>query len=397
MQRSTDRILTTHVGSLARPHSLLEIMREKEHDRPYDVDAYAAEVRRAVDDAVREQRECGIDVVTDGEMSKVSFVSYVERRLGGLEARPGTSMRPRSWQMEVDAFPDYYEQYFKKYSAAVAPLRVPVCTGPVTYQGHAELQTDIENLRAALERSPAVEAFMPSTSPAIIATNEHYASDDEFIEAVAEALREEWKAIVDAGFVLQIDDPWLIEMLTDDAHEPAERERMANAHIERINHALRGIDTDRVRLHTCYGLNHGPRVHDLPFGDVADFMLRIDAGAYSFEVANPRHMHEWRVWEDNKLPEGKILMPGLLSHATAFVEHPELIADWIETYARLVGRENVVASADCGYSSRATFQPEVPASVVWAKFRALAEGSRIASERLFGRHAAEAPVSLITP
>jgi 5-methyltetrahydropteroyltriglutamate--homocysteine methyltransferase len=383
VHRSTDRILTTHVGSLARPHALLELMREKEHDRPYDERAYDEQVRAAVLDSVAQQVDCGLDVVTDGEMSKVSFVSYIERRLAGLEARPGTSMRPRSWQLEVDAFPEYYEAYFQKYSQAVAPLSVPVCTGPVSYAGHDALATDIENLRAALERTPAVEAFLPSTSPAIIARNEHYASDDEFLEAVAEALREEWLGIVDAGFLLQLDDPWLIEMLTDDTLEPADRQRAAEAHIERINHALRGIPEDRVRMHTCYGLNHGPRVHDLPLADVVGYMLKVDAGAYSFEVANPRHQHEWRLWEDVELAEGKLLIPGFLSHATAFVEHPELIADGIETYARLVGRENVIAGADCGYSSRASFAPEVHPSVVWAKFRALSEGARIASERLF--------------
>jgi 5-methyltetrahydropteroyltriglutamate--homocysteine methyltransferase len=381
--RSNEQIVTTHVGSLARPHALLELMREKENDRPYDEAAYDEQVTAAVADVVRQQRAAGIDVVTDGEMSKVSFVSYIERRLGGLEARPGTSTMPRSWQLEVNEFPGYYEQYFKKYSSAVAPLRVPVCTGPVTYEGHAELQADIANLRAALKATPAAEAFLPSTSPAILAENEHYPSDREFFDAVAETLREEWKAIVDAGFVLQIDDPWMIEMLTDDTVEATERVRRTHEHIERINHALRGIPEDRVRLHTCYGLNHGPRVHDLPFGDVVDFMLAVNAGGYSFEVANPRHMHEWRVWREAKLPDGKVLMPGLISHATAFVEHPELIADSIETYAGLVGRENVVASADCGYSSRASFQPEVHPSVVWAKFRALSEGARIASERLW--------------
>jgi 5-methyltetrahydropteroyltriglutamate--homocysteine methyltransferase len=383
LQRSTDRILTTHVGSLARPHSLLEIMREKEHGRPYDEQAYQEEVRRAVADVVDRQVRSGIDVVTDGEMSKVSFVSYIEKRLGGLEARPGTSMMPRSWKLEVDAFPGYYEKYFKKYGASVAPLTIPVCTGPVTYEGHDEVQTDIANLKAAIEGKDVAEAFLPSTSPAIIAENEYYDSDEEFSQAVAEALREEWLAIVDAGFLVQLDDPWLIEMLTDDEYEPAERRRLAEAHIERINHALRGIPEEKVRLHTCYGLNHGPRVHDLPFGEVADLMLKINAGAYSFEVANPRHMHEWKVWQDTKLPDGKVLIPGFLSHSIAFVEHPELIADMIETYAKLVGRENVIAGADCGYSSRASFEPEVDPEVVWAKFEALGEGARIASERLY--------------
>ncbi|MEA2226631.1 MAG: 5-methyltetrahydropteroyltriglutamate--homocysteine methyltransferase [Solirubrobacteraceae bacterium] len=383
MERSTDRILSTHVGSLARPHPLLELMREKEHGRPYDEEAYEAQVTEAVRDVVRRQVEAGLDVVTDGEMSKVSFVSYIEKRLGGLEARPGTSMMPRSWELEVKEFPEYYKEYFGKYSQAVAPLSVPVCTGPVTYEGRAAVASDIANLKAALGETPAAEAFLPSTSPAIIAENEYYKTDDEFLEAVAEALREEWLAIVDAGFLVQLDDPWLIEMLTDDTLSEADRHKAAEAHIERINHALRGIPEDRVRMHTCYGLNHGPRVHDLPLSDVVPYMLKVNAGAYSFEVANPRHQHEWRVWEDNKLEDGKLLIPGFLSHATAFVEHPELIADGIETYAKLVGRENVIAGADCGYSSRASFAPEVHPTVVWAKFAALSEGAKLASERLY--------------
>ncbi|MEA2324947.1 MAG: 5-methyltetrahydropteroyltriglutamate--homocysteine methyltransferase [Solirubrobacteraceae bacterium] len=383
MERSTDRILSTHVGSLARPHPLLELMREKEHGRPYDEEAYEAQVTEAVRDVVRRQVEAGLDIVTDGEMSKVSFVSYIEKRLGGLEARPGTSMMPRSWELEVKEFPEYYKDYFGKYSQAVAPLSVPVCTGPVTYEGQEAVATDIANLEAALGETPAAEAFLPSTSPAIIAENEYYKTDDEFLEAVAEALREEWLAIVDAGFLVQLDDPWLIEMLTDDTLSEADRHKAAEAHIERINHALRGIPEDRVRMHTCYGLNHGPRVHDLPLSDVVPYMLKVNAGAYSFEVANPRHQHEWRVWEDNKLEDGKLLIPGFLSHATAFVEHPELIADGIETYAKLVGRENVIAGADCGYSSRASFAPEVHPTVVWAKFAALSEGAKLASERLY--------------
>ena len=382
MKRSTERILTTHVGSLARPHALLETMREKEHGRPYDEERYARQVREAVAEVVRRQVEAGIDVVTDGEMSKVS---YVERRLGGLEAQPGKGIRPRSWELEVQAFPSYYETYFKKYSEAVAPLNVAVCRGPITYEGHELLRTDIDNLTAALEQTPATEAFLPSTSPAILARNEFYASDGEFLEAVAEALAVEWKAIVDAGLLVQLDDPWLIEMLTDDQHPVEERRRQADAHIDRINGALRGagIPRERVRVHVCYGLNHGPRVHDLPLGEVVPHMLRIEAGGYSFEVANPRHQHEWRVWEDVEVPDGTVLLPGFLSHATAFVEHQRLIADGIETYARLVGRENVIASTDCGYSSRATFAPEVDAEVVWAKFGALAEGARLASSELY--------------
>jgi 5-methyltetrahydropteroyltriglutamate--homocysteine methyltransferase len=385
MERSVDRILTTHVGSLARPHPLLELMREREHGRPYDAAALDLAVTGAVADVVARQAAAGIDVVTDGEQSKVSFLTYVKDRLSGFDAVAGESLLPPSWQKEIDDFPEYYGQYMSKYSSTVAPMRVMVATGPVSYTGHAALETDIANLRAAIGQTGPVEAFLPSTSPSGFGRNEYYASEGEFLTAVAEALRAEYLGIVESGFLLQIDDPWLIEILTDDGQaEPAERERRAHEHIDVLNHALRGIPRDRIRLHTCYGLNHGPRLRDLPLADIVPFMLRINAGAYSFEVANPRHQHEWRIWADFTLPEGTILLPGLLGHATNYVEHPELIAEYIGHYAQLVGRENVIASADCGFSSRATFAPEVHPTVAWAKLAALSEGAALASKRLWG-------------
>ena len=389
MQRSTDRVLTTHVGSLARPEPLLDTMREKEHGRPYDADLFARQVTEAVADVVAKQRETGIDVVTDGEMGKVSFATYVQSRLGGFEpaASSGERLLPPSWQVEIDAFPEYYEGYLGKYSKTVAPMVTVACTGPVSYTGQDELRTDIENLHKALAGvSGVTEAFMPSTSPRGFGRNEYYGSEREYYEAVAEALREEYLAIVDAGFLLQIDDPWLIEILADPSLEPAERERTAREHAEIVNHALRGIPTEKVRLHTCYGLNHGPRVHDVTMREVAPYMLGIEAGAYSFEVANPRHMHEWKIWTDPQLRErlgDAVLIPGLLGHAQNYVEHPELIADMIEQYASLIGRENIVAGADCGFSSRASYSPEVHPTVVWEKFRALAEGAALATRRLW--------------
>ncbi|HEY4026887.1 MAG TPA: cobalamin-independent methionine synthase II family protein [Candidatus Dormibacteraeota bacterium] len=384
MKRSTDRILTTHVGSLARPFGLLETMRDKEHGRPYDREAFEREVREAVDDVVRKQEEVGLDVVTDGEMGKVNFLTYVKERLAGFELVPEASSMAPSWRRELAMFPEYYEGYFKKYSAAVAPMHVMVCREPVTYTGQAEVQRDIANLKAALEHVDVAEGFLPATAPRGFGRNEHYATDDDYECAIAEALREEYRAIVDAGLVLQVDDPWLLEIMSDDeSTTEAQRRSAAERHVEIVNHALRDIPADRVRFHTCYGLNHGPRLHDVPLADVADLMLSVDAGAYSFEVANPRHQHEWRIWETTRLPEGKVLLPGFLSHAMNFVEHPRLIADGIVTYARLVGRENVIASADCGFSSRASFAPEVHPTVVWAKFRALAEGARLATEELW--------------
>ena len=389
MQRSTERILSTHVGSLARPHDLLEMMREKEHDRPYDPARFAELVSGAVLDVVRRQAAAGLDIVTDGEQGKVSFLTYVKERLAGFDQVEGETLLPPSWQREIDDFPEYYHSYMSKYSSAVAPMRVMVCTGPVAYSGQQALATDIANLRAALaDRDVAgavTEAFLPSTSPSGFGRNDYYATEQDYLTAVAEAMREEYLGIVGAGFLLQIDDPWLIEILTDDGHsDPAERRRRAQEHVEALNHALRGIPEDRIRLHTCYGLNHGPRLNDIALAEVAPVMLEINAGAYSFEVANPRHQHEWRIWADQKLPDGKILLPGLLGHATNYVEHPELIADTICAYAGLVGRENVIASADCGFSSRASFAPEVHPTVVWAKFAALAEGAAIATKRLWG-------------
>jgi 5-methyltetrahydropteroyltriglutamate--homocysteine methyltransferase len=385
MKHSTERILTTHVGSLARPAALLDVMAVKERHEPYDVAAYAELVRQAVADVVRRQAACGLDIVADGEQGKVTFATYVKERLSGFEEGEGKAVRAASWAREAAAFPGYYEDYFGKYSASVSPLRPLVCRGPVSYIGQAAVQADIANLRAALDSVSVTEAFMPATIPVDLGENQFYANADDYREAVTEALREEYRAILDAGLLLQIDDPTLIEIMNEDpARDLAVRRREAAQHVEQLNHALRGFPADRIRLHVCYGLNHGPRIHDAPLREVVDFMLEVNAGAYSFEVANPRHMHEWRVWEEVRLPEGKLLIPGFLSHGMSFIEHPQLIADQIETYARLVGRENVIAGADCGFSSRASYKPEVHPSVVWAKFEALAEGARLATRRLWG-------------
>ncbi len=384
MKRSSDRILTTHVGSLARPLDLLETMREKENGRPYDERLFEEQVRTAVADVVRRQAEAGLDVVADGEMGKTSFITYVAERLSGFETVPGQSGMAPSWRRELEMFPEYYQSYFKKYAAAVAPMHVMVCRGPIRYTGQGAVAKDIANLKAALEQVDVEEAFMPATSPRVFGGNEHYATEEEFACALADALREEYLAIVDAGLLLQVDDPGLTEILSDDpATTPDQRRVAASKHVELVNYALRGLPTDRVRFHTCYGLNHGPRLHDVPLAEVVDLMLEVNAGAYSFEVANPRHQHEWRIWETTRLPEGKILIPGFLSHAMNFVEHPQLIADGIATYANLVGRENVIAGADCGFSSRASFAPEVDPKVVWAKFEALAEGARLATRELW--------------
>lgn len=389
MKTSTDRILVTHVGSLARPTELLDVMKEREHDRPYDAQLLDRLIADAVEDRVRKQVQNGIDIVTDGEMSKVSFLGYVKDRLAGFEVdEEGTGKPAGSWQVEIDMFPEYYADYMGKYSAAVSPLKRLTATGPITYAGHDLLQTDIDNLAAAVatveaEGHTVTEVFMPSSGPSGFGSNAYYDSNAEYLEAVAEAMREEYLAIVDAGFVLQVDDPWLIEYLTDPTQEWADRERGCNEHIEALNHALRGIPADRIRHHTCYGLNHGPRLTDVPMSKVAPFMLKVNAGAYSFEVANPRHMHEYHVWEEVRLPDDKILIPGLIGHANNYVEHEELIAEYIVKYADIVGKERVIAGSDCGFSSRASYKPEVHPTVVWPKFEHLALGARLASDRLW--------------
>ncbi len=387
MQHSTERILTTHCGSLARPHDVLELMRVKEHGQPYDHESFSARVRRAVAEMVRQQVDNGVDIVCDGEQSKAGFAVYVKERLTGFASRP---VRPedspmRRWR-EAQAFPEYYEQYFSQHMRGVAPADPLVCVGPVTYQGQAALQRDIANLKAALQGVQPVGVFMPAIAPRGLGQNAYYPTDEAYMYAVADAMHEEYQAIVDAGFLLQIDDPALTNLYGQDtSHSFAARHQRAELYIEVLNHALRGIPPEQVRFHTCYGINEGPRIYDTPLRDIVDLILRVNAGAYAFEAANARHAHEWRVWEHVTLPEGKVLIPGMISHASNIVEHPELIAERLVQYARLVGRERVMAGSDCGFSSQATFTPEVHPTVVWAKFQALAEGARLATAQLWGR------------
>jgi 5-methyltetrahydropteroyltriglutamate--homocysteine methyltransferase len=378
VKRSTDRILTTHVGSLARPHPLLKLVQAKVAGEPYDAAELARQTREAVSDIVRKQAECGIDVVSDGEQSKAGFFGYISERLSGLERDTVGAPDRAVWREELEQFPEYYQEYLG--GKAQVSLRVPplVCTGPVRYIGHAALQTDIDTLKAALAGVEVEEAFMPALAPRIIGRNAYYRDGRDFLEAVARAMHEEYAAIVGAGLLVQIDDPWLTSLYHEDPHQLG-----PETHIQMLNVALEGIPRDRIRYHTCYGINEGPRVHDVPLGDLLPMLLRIHAGAISFEAANPRHLHEWHVFEDVKLPDDLVLIPGMISHAYNIVEHPLLIADMLVTYARLVGRERVIAGADCGFSSQATYSPEVNPKVVWAKFQALAEGARLASDTLW--------------
>ncbi len=386
MKRSTERILTTHTGSLARPKDLLELMGARLRGEPYDAAAYGPRVRSAVADIVRQQAESGIDVLTDGEQSKSGFSVYVRERLSGFEPDPSAPAgRGLQWVQELTAFPEYYERYFGRYMRSIAPNIPLICTGPVSYVGQAAVQADIDNLKAALVGVRAEEVFMPSSAPRRLGRNAHYGSDEEYTYAIADAMRSEYQAIAGAGFILQVDDPGLTDFYSQDPSSSlAERRKAAEMQIEALNHALRGIPPEQVRYHTCYGINEGPRVFDTPLNDIVDLILKVNAGGYSFEAANPRHEHEWHVWEQVKLPEGKILIPGVITHASNIVEHPEWIAERITRYAKLVGRENVIAGSDCGFSSQATPNPEVHPAVVWAKFQAMAEGARLATKQLWG-------------
>jgi 5-methyltetrahydropteroyltriglutamate--homocysteine methyltransferase len=384
MKRSDERILTTHTGSLARPHHLLDLMKAKESGEPYDPAAYDQAVRDAVSDVVHKQAESGVDIVNDGEQSKTGFGNYIRDRLTGFErADSRRTGPPRTGGREEEMFPEYYEDYYKVgyFTTRVAAVYPLVCRGPIAYKPE-QLQHDLANLKEALKDVQVEEVFVPATTPNLAQRNEYYKTQEEYTFAVAEAIRSEYQMIVDAGFLLQIDGPGLVRPPANAASEEEGRRTM-DMRIEALNYALRDIPEDRVRFHTCFGVNMGPRVTDDALEEIIGPMLRIKAQAYSFEAANPRHMHEYHVFERVKLPEGKIIIPGMVTHAHNIVEHPDLIAEMTCNYAKLVGRENVIVGNDCGFSSQAVYKPEVDARVAWAKFEALAEGARLASEALW--------------
>ena len=387
MQRSTDRILTTHVGSLPRPADLYDMIKTKQDGGTIDAAAFAARVKSAVAEIVKRQADAGIDIVADGEMGRVGFIPYVNERLTGIEPSPGEIASYWNESREYKAFPEFYAWAQSQPGAAGSAGRTRwMCTGPVAYKGHAALAVDIANLKAAMAGLNVVEAFMPAVSPANLVNwnrNLFYKDEEEYLYAVADALKEEYKAVIDAGLVLQIDDPLLSSYYV--MHPEVSLDgwrRWAATRVAALNYALEGLPQDRIRYHTCYSINIGPRVHDLELKNIVDTMLSIKAGAYSFEAANPRHEHEWKVWESVKLPEGKSLIPGVITHSSNIVEHPELIAERISRFAKVVGRENVIAGADCGFASFAATS-EVHPSVVWVKLAALSEGARIASRELW--------------
>ena len=384
MKRSTGRLLTTHVGSLPRPADLLHAVLAKDRGEAFDEKAFPGLLAHSVREIVRQQAGIGLDVIDDGEFGKPGFMHYVNQRLSGFEPMRGAApASPFASSRDYRSFPEYYAAQPASPAKKAPHLE---CTGPISYKGHALLAADIANLKAALTGVKAEEAFMPAVSPSNVEEwqrNRYYKTDEAFVFAIAEAMREEYKAIVDAGLLLQIDDPRLVTRynVTPEA-SVADCRRWAAVRVEALNHALRGLPRERIRFHTCYGINIGPRVHDMELKDVVDLILKVNAGAYSFEAANPRHEHEWTVWKDVKLPEGALLIPGVITQSGVVVEHPEVVAQRLERFAGAVGRENVIAGADCGFGTFAGSE-EIDQRIVWAKLEALVQGARLASERLW--------------
>lgn len=392
MKRSSDRILTTHVGSLIRPKELQDFLRLKQAGRPYDRAAYEACLTRSVAAVVKQQAETGIDVVSDGEFGKsISWSQYVLERLSGFERRP---IRTEANPFKRGADRARFSEFYAELDAAdgVATTTDSVCVGPIKYTGQAELQRDIDNFRAALNVANVEEAFLPVAAPASVIPdrkNEYYKNDDDLLAAIGDAMRTEYRMIVDAGFLVQLDDAR--NAVTYDRMVPpasfADYRKWLERQVEVINYAIEGIPPDRIRYHVCWGSWPGPHVTDVPLKDIVDLILKVKVGAFVIEGANPRHEHEWKVWESVKLGGDQVLIPGVISHATNVVEHPELVAERIVRLGKIVGRENVIAGTDCGFA-QGPFHRRVHPTIMWAKLEALAEGARIATRELWGRQAA---------
>jgi len=383
MRRSNDRILTTHVGSLVRSAELLQLAAEAK-ERPRGQQRYADALHRATVEVVTRQKEAGLDIVNDGEYGKSSWANYVLDRMTGFEPRPDTLFEAVWLGRDRVRFRDFMKAEFPR-GAVGSPGHA--CVGPIRYQGQESIRRNIRDLKAALETAGVVEGFLTSVAPASTgydAANEYYTHEHEYVFAIAEALREEYLEIFGSGLVLQIDDAVLANMYDELAQHGPERYRQwAELRVEALNHALRGIPEERIRYHVCFGSWHVPHVADAPLEAIVDLILKVRAGAYSIEAANVRHEHEWRVWQNVKLPSGKILIPGVVTHHTTTVEHPRLVADRIVRFASIVGRENVIAGTDCGFAQSESIQRVHP-QVMWAKLNAIAEGARIASQDLWG-------------
>jgi len=386
MKRSQNRILTTHVGSIVRPQHLRDLAAAA-GESVENKQRYEQALRESVAEVVKMQAKAGIDIVNDGEFGKSSWSNYILERITGFEHRP-EQLRPVYWLgRDRDRFPEVMAAEFPWMSNGVP---TEACVGPIKYRDHISIDRDIANLKAALRAVNVEEAFLPVVAPASSAydgVNEYYPTEKEYVYAIADALREEYRAIYGSGMLVQIDDAVLANMYDHYVEQSPEKYRQwAGLRIEALNHALEGIPEDRVRYHVCFGSWHVPHLADAPLEEILSFILSVRAGAYLIEAANPRHEHEWRVWETTKLPEGKILIPGVVTHHTMTVEHPRLVADRIVRFARLVGRENLMAGTDCGFAQAQFIQRSAP-SVMWAKFEALVEGARIASAELWPKRA----------
>jgi 5-methyltetrahydropteroyltriglutamate--homocysteine methyltransferase len=390
MKRSSNRILTTHVGSLIRPQSLQEFLRSKQAGKPYDENAYQKCLTTSVADVVRDQAQAGIDVVSDGEFGKsISWAQYALERLSGFERRPIKQDATNPFKRGADRtkFAEFYAELDSK--EAVATTTEAICVGPIKYTGQAELQRDIDNLKAALKGVKVEEAFLPVAAPASVIPdrkNEYYKSDSELQAAIAEAMRTEYKMIVDSGFLLQLDDAR--SAVTFDRMVPpasfADYRSWLTDQVDVLNQAIDGLPADRIRYHVCWGSWPGPHTSDVPLKDIVDLILKVKVGAYVIEGANPRHEHEWQLWKNAKLGAGQVLIPGVISHATNVVEHPELVAERICRFADIVGRERVIAGTDCGFGTFAGYG-KIDPDIAFKKLGAMVEGAAIASKRLWGR------------
>ena len=380
MKRSTERILTTHTGSLPRPDDLVTMLYAKERGELQDQAAFEARVRTATAEVVRKQFECGVDVVNDGEVSKIGYSTYVKDRLTGFEGEASPLV-----PADLLEFRDYGRRVFR--DTPIESLRRPACTGPISYKDKEALQKDIANFKAALQGVAPEETFLSAASPGVISLflkNQYYANHEAYLAALADAMKEEYNAIHQAGFLLQVDCPDLAMgrhiQFADASLE--EFRKKAELHVEALNHALADIPPERMRLHLCWGNYEGPHHRDVPLRDIIDIVLKTRPVAISFEAANPRHAHEWTVFQEFTLPAGKVLIPGVLDSTTNYIEHPELVAERICRFAEVVGRENVIAGTDCGFSTFAGFTAVDP-QITWAKLQAMAEGARLASHQLW--------------
>jgi 5-methyltetrahydropteroyltriglutamate--homocysteine methyltransferase len=386
MRRSDKRILTTHAGSLIRPQSVVEFDAARRDGGSVDESAYDAALAAAVKDVVATQAKSGIDIPDDGEFSKSSWGTYINDRVSGFQRDPDRMMAINYTGRDADRFAEFFDGEAPGGTRNNRWRGADVCVAPIVYTDQHSIHRDIANMKAAMASAGVEEGFLPVVAPASAAfngVNDYYKTDEEYVYALSEALRTEYLAIYESGLILQVDDAVLANAYDDLMAQSRETYRKwAETRIEALNHALRGIPADRVRYHLCYGSWHAPHVSDAPLEDIVDLILRVNAGAYSIEAANVRHEHEWRVWEENKLPEGKSLIPGVVTHHTISVEHPRLVADRLVRYASVVGRENVIAGTDCGFQQGARIQRVHP-TIMWAKLRSLAEGAEIASKELF--------------